>query len=235
MTTRHNQNISTYPWDKFIDAINQTHGIGVTPPAYRDFVKIHVQAMDRNDPTGTAWGVHTMTLNGMIMEGVNFLSWHRWFVRQMEKRLQAIHPEVYVPSWDAGADRAIPAALLDKTLLTSWGVNRGKWTPGLLASPADMTAFKGISTFQTFQRALEGAIHAGVHRAVGGDMGGASSPSDPLFWLHHANIDRIWAAWQTKHKKQAPANLSDVLQPTPLFGVTVASVQKISTLGYKYA
>jgi tyrosinase len=27
-------------------------------------------------------------------------------------------------------------------------------------------------------------------------MGGAYSPNDPIFWLHHANVDRIWAQWQ---------------------------------------
>ena len=26
-----------------------------------------------------------------------------------------------------------------------------------------------------------------------------SSPSDPLFWLHHATIDRLWAKWQKQH------------------------------------
>ena len=24
-----------------------------------------------------------------------------------------------------------------------------------------------------------------------------TSPNDPIFFLHHANIDRIWAAWQS--------------------------------------
>jgi hypothetical protein len=28
-------------------------------------------------------------------------------------------------------------------------------------------------------------------------MAGDFSPNDPLFWLHHANVDRLWAIWQT--------------------------------------
>lgn len=234
MTTRKNQNTAAYPWDKFIDAVNQTHGISVTAPAYRDFVKVHVQAMDPTNTAGMGWHVHTMNMGGMKMEGFNFLSWHRWFVLQMEKRLQLIHSELYIPYWDAVTDRSIPVALLDKKLLKSWGVTRGKWNPNKLATPGDMVALSNIDTFQTFQRTIEGAIHAGVHNAVGGDMAGASSPSDPLFWLHHANIDRIWSSWQKAHTKETPSNLKDTLQPTPLFGVTVASVQDISILDYKY-
>ncbi len=236
MTTRKNQNTPSYPWDKFIDAVNQTHGIGVAPPAYRDFVKVHVQAMDGSNMTGMGWHVHTMRMaGGMIMEGFNFLSWHRWFVLQMEKRLQAIHPDLYIPYWDAIANPAIPAALQGKKLLKSWGVTRGKWDPSQLASPTDVVAVAGIGTFRTFQRTLEGAIHAGVHNAVGGDLAGSSSPSDPLFWLHHANIDRIWAQWQSHHKSQAPANLKEILQPAPIFTTSVGSVQSVSSLGYKYA
>jgi tyrosinase len=38
--------------------------------------------------------------------------------------------------------------------------------------------------------------HNAAHRFIGGHMGGAYSPNDPIFWLHHANVDRIWAQWQ---------------------------------------
>lgn len=38
--------------------------------------------------------------------------------------------------------------------------------------------------------------HNSGHRFIGGHMGGAFSPNDPIFWMHHANVDRIWANWQ---------------------------------------
>ncbi|KAK8241318.1 hypothetical protein IWZ00DRAFT_492292 [Phyllosticta capitalensis] len=42
--------------------------------------------------------------------------------------------------------------------------------------------------------------HAGGHKGVGGDVGIIAdlyaSPSDPLFFLHHANMDRLWWTWQ---------------------------------------
>jgi tyrosinase len=42
-------------------------------------------------------------------------------------------------------------------------------------------------------------IHNNVHVWVGGDMQLSSSPNDPIFFLHHCNVDRIWAAWQETH------------------------------------
>lgn len=47
-----------------------------------------------------------------------------------------------------------------------------------------------------FRGVLEHTIHGGPHLWVGGDMSTMSSPDDPLFFSHHANIDRIWALWQ---------------------------------------
>lgn len=51
----------------------------------------------------------------------------------------------------------------------------------------------------SFRRALEGDLHNIVHRFVGGDMRTSASPNDPVFFLHHCNIDRIWAAWQAQY------------------------------------
>src|SRR5215813_14044358 len=42
---------------------------------------------------------------------------------------------------------------------------------------------------------LEGRPHGGVHVFVGGDMGDMISPRDPIFFLHHCNVDRLWARW----------------------------------------
>lgn len=41
-------------------------------------------------------------------------------------------------------------------------------------------------------------VHAGGHYTHGGDPGGDfyMSPGDPVFWLHHAGVDRYWWTWQ---------------------------------------
>jgi len=38
-------------------------------------------------------------------------------------------------------------------------------------------------------------LHNLVHTWIGGDMGPGTSPNDPVFFLNHCNVDRIWEAW----------------------------------------
>jgi tyrosinase len=47
------------------------------------------------------------------------------------------------------------------------------------------------------QGVLEGTAHNNVHNNIGGWMPSASSPRDPIFFMHHCNIDRIWAVWNS--------------------------------------
>jgi tyrosinase len=43
---------------------------------------------------------------------------------------------------------------------------------------------------------LEVSPHGGVHVGVGGWMSDFNTAArDPVFWLHHSNIDRLWEAW----------------------------------------
>jgi tyrosinase len=43
---------------------------------------------------------------------------------------------------------------------------------------------------------LENVPHNAVHSDIGGLMGDPETAAlDPIFWLHHANIDRLWEVW----------------------------------------
>lgn len=42
---------------------------------------------------------------------------------------------------------------------------------------------------------LEQSPHNNVHNDISGDMATGESPLDPVFWLHHSNIDRLWKRW----------------------------------------
>lgn len=61
------------------------------------------------------------------------------------------------------------------------------------------------SSSDGFRNHLEGwrgvNLHNRVHVWVGGQMGTGVSPNDPVFWMHHAFIDKLWADWQARHPR----------------------------------
>ncbi|KAJ8324127.1 hypothetical protein QVD99_008461 [Batrachochytrium dendrobatidis] len=58
--------------------------------------------------------------------------------------------------------------------------------------------------FSEFSTSLEFGPHAVVHVGVGGSMSEVIiSAHDPIFYLHHANVDRIWSLWQKRYPKLA--------------------------------
>jgi tyrosinase len=85
----------------------------------------------------------------------------------------------------------------------------------------DATPFTGSSA--GFRNRLEGWIpsataphlHNRVHVWVGGDMLLSSSPNDPVFYLNHCNVDRMWAAWQARNHATAYRPLATA--PASLF------------------
>jgi hypothetical protein len=51
---------------------------------------------------------------------------------------------------------------------------------------------------QGFNAAINNGIHGRIHVLVGTAQNMGKVPyagNDPLFWVHHANIDRMWASW----------------------------------------
>ena len=81
----------------------------------------------------------------------------------------------------------------------------------------------------------------GVRPAVRGTMLLPTSPNDPVFFLHHANIDRLWAEWQAAHpgktyepKSGYSGNTADSAM-APFGDVSPQRVENISDLGYRYA
>lgn len=90
------------------------------------------------------------------------------------------------------------------------------------------------TTFDSFSTALEN-VHNSIHVWVGGAMAAVpTSAYDPIFWSHHAMIDRLWYIWQlSQNGVDPPASLMNVvLAPFPM---TVADTLAIANLRYDYA
>jgi tyrosinase len=129
-----------------------------------------------------------------------------------------------------------------------------------LPKTSDLDALFGISQYdvfpydegspldESFRNAIEGfnyptgapELHNRVHAWVGGSMAIQDSPEDPVFWMVHAEIDRLWARWEDRYGDvyepvegcALGQNLHDPMFP---FGtVTPADVLDHRALGYRY-
>jgi tyrosinase len=96
-------------------------------------------------------------------------------------------------------------------------------------------------------------LHNMVHKWVGGTIsrGDArparrgtmilpTSPNDPVFFLNHANVDRLWSEWQARHpgrtyepKTGHNGNTADS-RMVPFGPVTPQAVENITALRYRY-
>jgi tyrosinase len=90
---------------------------------------------------------------------------------------------------------------------------------------------------------LEFNPHDGVHQSIGGNMSVvALSSRDPIFFLHHANVDRLWTDWN----RRGNANSAEPMWRDFAFNgnfidgggarwdVSVSDLVSPPTLGYRY-
>lgn len=91
---------------------------------------------------------------------------------------------------------------------------------------------------------LESGAHDTVHLSISGHMAFNFSPLDPIFWLHHANVDRLWAEWNIKSRNTNPTtrdwrnydfrNVFANRRGQLLASVKVSEVTGLGALGYTY-
>lgn len=156
-----------------------------------------------------------------------FLPWHRAYLLDLERELQRIDPSVALPYWrfDQPAPRLFTQSFIGVT--SASGQVRFSatnplqfWTtdqqPGIVRQPffnvateapdvADELAtinMGGLANrFAQFMQ-MEGDPHGSAHVSFGGYISAIGTAArDPLFFLLHANVDRLWAKWQWIHRR----------------------------------
>jgi len=92
-------------------------------------------------------------------------------------------------------------------------------------------------SYTELTRRLE-ALHDNVHGWCGGTMRDISwAAYDPLFWAHHAMVDRLWRIWQHTHPGAGPpdALIDACMTFAKPPGMSPRSLSKVQDLGYEYA
>lgn len=201
--------------DRFLAAMGTLNAQG--QGAYRDFREMHVAAT-------------TNEMHG----NVGFLPWHRTYVLDLERALQGIDATVAVPYWrfDQAAPNVFTSDFMGAP---SVGGNIVVFRPGhalehwitdglpgivrqllfALNAPANV-----MSEASTIALGGAGDLFSGFHTMEGNPHGFAhtsfrfpTSPisqiptavRDPLFFMLHANVDRLWAKWQWLKHRADPA------------------------------
>jgi tyrosinase len=197
-----------------------------------------------------AHDMHTM--GGMPAGTERFLPWHRLYLVNFEQALRVFEPEFFVPHWRWMDQSSLPSwmtAFKPSGVIDDNGnpirITRAPGTnPSARTLPTTSTIQTTVmnrSDYRSFTLALEGAnprggAHNLVHVWFNGTMSNVSvAPADPMFWMHHAEIDRIWAVWAKAHPGQVP-NLSGadaILDPWPE-QVTDVMDTKVGAHSYSY-
>lgn len=166
--------------------------------------------------------MHTSVSSPQAHGQPGFLPWHRAYILDLERELQAIDASVALPYWRF--DQASPNIFTLDFLgvsnangtvqfsagnpLRFWrtdgvqGINRRPFFNTATAPPgvrteAQTLALGGAGNLYRLFRSMEGNPHGSAHVSFGGLISSIPTAArDPLFFLLHCNVDRLWAKWQ---------------------------------------
>ena len=208
--------------DRFIAAMAQLNNRGMG--RFADFRNMHVSGL----------------ADDQAHAGPGFLPWHRAYLLDLERELQLIDSSVALPYWRF--DEASPSVFTTSFMgipdsigavqfgpshpFLFWstdgeqGIKRRAIapSPGNQASPSVQAEFDTINVgarYAVFRR-MQGNPHGSAHVSYfGGSISTISTAAkDPLFFLLHCNVDRLWAKWQVQHKRFDPSH-ADAYAPGP--------------------
>ena len=182
--------------------------------SYRKAIK-KMRALPDTNPLSWAFqaAIHGTTITPVLPDwnkcehGTEFFwSWHRmylyWFERIVRKMSEDKDWAIPYWNWAPGSDFKLPAPFRDTTsdLYTVHrdpAINAG--TGSLNASAVSVTGSFALTNFFTTNLNIQGP-HGSVHLEVGGTPAGwmwsvATAGQDPIFYVHHSNVDRLWDLW----------------------------------------
>lgn len=157
-------------------------------------------------------------------DGSNFTAFHRFMLLHYEMMLRTSASQynyLCLPYWDWRSDPPKNTALpitasnnpkfwlfdfLPLSALPGWGVTRTPDVNSLsnLPTASNYSAAMSSAPFWAtggwsspdFSHQLEGKNHNMPHVWVGGNMGTGASPRDPIFFIHHCMVDKIWQDYE---------------------------------------
>jgi tyrosinase len=132
----------------------------------------------------------------------HFLAYHRAACINFERiaRLVLADQTFVLPYWDIYTRRTLPPPFRDQYLAD--GRPNALWSPGRSTDawipPVTLTMdWLREPEFFRAQQLIESSPHSYYHRKLNGYMGDPKlAANDPVFWIVHGGVDRMWDRWQ---------------------------------------
>lgn len=184
-----------------------------TTPAYASFINaIATMRANTNSGSRNSWRFWTTVhRNFCPHRAPYFLAWHRGMMYHFEQTLRTVSgdPTLTVPYWDYYTDPTIPPEFTDPATNNPLYVPRVNTNVYNALSLAPFAP--GVFNFQrgttnAFETLMETAPHNPIHNIIGNAMATLGSPADPIFFLHHSNVDRLWHAWALPSGEGMPSS-----------------------------
>jgi hypothetical protein len=155
-----------------------------------------------------------MGFNKCKHQSWNFAPWHRAYLYYFEDIIRKMSGDesFALPYWNWTAHPQVPDVFYggdENPLAIARRPAKGTKISNAdfeeFVSPDVIRVLLASNDFSSFggpaagSGGLEANPHNFIHRWVGRTMATGESPLDPLFWLHHANVDRLYSEWIIKH------------------------------------
>jgi tyrosinase len=199
-----NLTISSQTIQSYIAGIQAMQALGPTDQRSWSYqAAIHGTTMTNLMPDWDTCSHHAFELNF-------FWAWHRMYLYWFERIVRSFSgdPTFALPYWDWQNNPYLPSMFQNppgnSTLYTSnrnFSINNGSQSvdpSGTLTPGVNNTFAQPIFEYTSIDGAdqLIQIPHDQVHGMIGGGMGSTLTAAlDPVFFVHHANVDRLWDLW----------------------------------------
>ena len=149
-----------------------------------------------------------------------FLPWHRMYLFYFERIIQRVsnNPNFALPYWDyTNTNARLPDRFINPGNTSNPLFRQNRRASVNAGLPIDGPGFLNLNSLRQctylpvgtaipgFNMDLDNNLHGRVHVRVGNDTRGMGTifwaAQDPIFWLHHCNIDRLWASWNAAGRR----------------------------------
>lgn len=201
-------NVEYQRWDELYYCLDQMMH---RTRSYLKFIMIHMKP-------GRMGMFHRMHGASGEVGYKRFLPWHRALLIEFENEMRKHVPDITMPYWDWEADQGqlVGMEILDRLNDTRKIWTRDPYHTFPIKHKEVLDLVNNVDTYFEFSKELERGPHLQGHNWAGGSMMRMmNSPEDPLFYFHHANVDRWWFEWQKKNpgERASLRNPDNLLDP----------------------